>query len=140
MMPAGRRTKFVMLEAPGAPVPDGAGGYTETWAPLNPPTTWANALSAADMERQTAHTIIASGTFAITLPYHPGVTVETRVTYADPDRGLRTFQVLGVRDPDEARRELILVAAEVRTFQVLGVRDPDEARRELILVAAEGQR
>jgi len=116
MMPAGRRTKYVTLEAPGAPVPDGAGGYTETWAPLDPPATWAalDALSAADMERVTADTIVASGTYAITLPYHPGVTVETRITYVDPDRGPRVFQVLGLRDPDEARRELILVAAEAQ--------------------------
>jgi head-tail adaptor len=114
MTPAGNRTKVVTLEAPGAPVPDGAGGYTETWAPLNPPTAWVSldALSAADMERVTADTVTASGTFAITLPYHPGVTVETRLTYTDPDRGPRVFQVLGLRDPEEARRELVLVAVE----------------------------
>jgi SPP1 family predicted phage head-tail adaptor len=114
MMPAGRRTKVLTLESPGDPVPDGAGGYTESWTPLDPPTAWAHldALSAADMEHLTADTITASGTFAITLPYHPGVTVQTRLTYQDPDRGARRFQVLGLRDPDEARRELVLVAVE----------------------------
>jgi len=116
MMPAGRRTKVVTLENPGDPVPDGAGGYTETWAALDPPTAWValDALSAADMERVTADTITASGTYTITLPYHPGVTVQTRLTYTDPDRGLRRFQVLGLRDPEEARRELVLVAVEAQ--------------------------
>jgi head-tail adaptor len=41
------------------------------------------------------------------------VTVQTRLTYTDPDRGPRRFQVVGLRDPDEARRELAIVAAEV---------------------------
>ena len=114
MMPAGRRTKFVTLENPGAPVPDGAGGYTETWAPLDPPAAWValDQLSGADLERHTADTIVTSATHSITLPYHPGVTVQTRVTYVDPDRGWRVFQVVGLQDPGEARRELVLVAAE----------------------------
>jgi SPP1 family predicted phage head-tail adaptor len=113
MMAAGRRDKLVTLEQPST-VPDGAGGSIQTWAPLDPPTTWVHldALSGADMERLTADTIVASATHAVTLPYHPGVTVQTRLTYDDPDRGTRRFQVLGLRDPDEARRELVLVAAE----------------------------
>lgn len=115
MMPAGRRTKFLTLDQPGAPVPDGAGGFSEDWTPLDPPSTWAalDALGSADMERLTADTIVAGATHAITIPYHPGVTVQTRLTYEDPDRGPRRFQVVGLRDPDEARRELAIVAAEV---------------------------
>ena len=114
MMPAGRRDKLVTLENPGAAVPDGAGGFTETWAALTPPTLWAHldALASADMERLTADTITAGGTHAVTVPYHPGVTVKTRLTYTDPDRGARVFQVIGLRDPEEARRELVLVVAE----------------------------
>lgn len=114
MIALGRMDKLVTLENPGAPVPDGAGGFTETWAALDPPTMWVHldSLASADMERQTADTIVASGTHAVTMAYHPGVTVQTRITYTDPDRGARVFQVLGRRDPEEARRELILVAAE----------------------------
>ena len=114
MMPVGRMDKLVTLEAPGAAVPDGAGGFTESWAALDPPTAWValESLTSGDMERQTADTITASGTHAATLGYHPGITVKTRLTYTDPDRGARVFQVLGLRDPEEARRELVLVVAE----------------------------
>jgi head-tail adaptor len=113
MMPAGRRTKYVTLDNPGDPVADGAGGYTESWTPLDPPATWA-ALEplGGDMEQLVADTIMASGTHTVTLPYHPGVTVQTRITYVDPDRGPRVFRVLGMRDPSEARRELVAVTAE----------------------------
>jgi len=114
MMALGRMDKLVTLENPSGPVSDGAGGFTETWAALDPPTMWAHldALASADMERLTADTLVASGTHAVTLPYHPGVTVQTRLTYTDPARGARVFQVLGLRDPEEARRELVLVVAE----------------------------
>ena len=114
MIPTGSRTKVVTLENPAGPVSDGAGGFTLTWAPLDPAWAWValDALASADMERQTADTITAGGTHAVTLPYHPGVTVKTRLTYTDPDRGARVFQVVGLRDPNEARRELVLVVAE----------------------------
>ena len=114
MMPAGRRTTYVTLENPGAPVPDGAGGFTETWTALDPPTAWValEALGGAGMERLTADTITASGTHQVTLPYHPQITVRTRLTYTDPDRGPRTFAVVGLQDAANARRELVLVAAE----------------------------
>lgn len=113
MMPLGRMDKLVTLDT-FVTVPDGGGGFTETWAPLDPPTAWValESLSSGEMERQTADTITAGGTHAATLGYHPGVTVKTRLTYTDPDRGARVFQVIGLRDPEEARRELVLVVAE----------------------------
>lgn len=109
MIAAGRCDKLVTLENPGAAIPDGAGGFTETWAPLSPPTMWVHldALTSGDMERMTSDTIVAMGTHVVSLQYHPQVTVQTRIRYE-----ARTFQVVGLRDPDEAHRELILVAAE----------------------------
>lgn len=116
MIPAGRRTKLVALENPGAPVPDPDGGYSETFAALDPPTAWAaiEPASARDLERLAAGTVVTTASHLITLPYHPGVTIETRLSYPDPRKGrTRVFQVTGLHDPDEQNRELVIVAEEI---------------------------
>jgi SPP1 family predicted phage head-tail adaptor len=106
----GRRDKRVRLENPGAAVPDGEGGYTEGWAPLAPAEVFAhiNPASARDLERFAAGTVIATASHVIEMLYHPGVTIKTRITY-----GTRQFSVTSVRNPDEANRELVIVAEEL---------------------------
>jgi head-tail adaptor len=116
MKAAGLRTKLVGLEAPGAPLPDPDGGYTETFAALDPPTAWAaiEPASATDLERLAAGTVITTASHLITLPFHPGITIETRISYPDPRKGrTRTFQITGLTDPDERNRELVIVAEEI---------------------------
>lgn len=110
MIATGRRDKRVLLENPGAPVPDGEGGYTEGYLPLVPAEVFAhiNPASARDLERFAAGTVIATASHVIEILYHPGVTVQTRITY-----GSRLFQVTSVRNPDEANRELVIVAEEM---------------------------
>ena len=112
MIPSGRRDKRVHLEQPGADVPDGEGGYIEGYAPLDPADVFANIspASASDLERAAVGTTIAQATHVITMLYHPGVSIETRITYNG-----RKFEVTGVRNPDEANRELIIVAQELLT-------------------------
>jgi SPP1 family predicted phage head-tail adaptor len=109
---AGRRDKRVTLANPGGTVPDGEGGYVEGWVPLDPPEMLAriNPASATDMERAAAGTQLVTAMHMIEMLYHPGVTVETRITY-----GARHFQVTSVRNPDEQNRELIIVAQELLT-------------------------
>lgn len=115
MIAVGRCDCLVTLENPGDAVPDGGGGYFETWAALVPGTMWAHidAASQADMERLAPGTVLGMATHVIQMGYHPGVTIKTRVQYDDPDRGPRIFQVMSVQNPDEARRDLVLVASEL---------------------------
>lgn len=109
MISTGLRDKHVTLENPGDPVPDGEGGYTEGWQFLWPPMAWAHIApaSATDLERAASGTVLSTATHLVTMLYHPGVTIETRISY-----GARKFQVTSVRNPDEANRELIIVAEE----------------------------
>jgi head-tail adaptor len=114
MSSAGRRDKLVTLENPGAGEPDGEGGWTEGWAPLDPAEMYVHLAPATqtDLERVTSGTVISSATHVISLPYHPGVTIETRLRYTEPGRPERVFAVTALRNPDEADRELVLVAEE----------------------------
>lgn len=116
MKAAGQRSKYVLLENPGAPIPDPDGGYTETLTALSPSGSWAaiEPASAGDLERLAAGTVITTASHVITLPFHPGVTIETRISYPDPRKGrTRMFQVTSLHDPDEANRELVIVAEEI---------------------------
>ena len=110
MIATGRRDKRVLLENPGGSVPDGEGGYVEGWVSLDPAEVFAhiNPANARDLERAAAGTVIATASHMIEILYHPGVTVQTRITY-----GTRIFQVTSVRNPDEANRELVIVAEEI---------------------------
>ena len=97
------------FQAPGPAEPDGEGGFTETWADLEPPT-WAVSIRPAtvrDLERETAGTVITSATHVITGRYRPDVTTATRMIF----RG-RTFEITGVVDVDERAIEMHLIAEE----------------------------
>jgi SPP1 family predicted phage head-tail adaptor len=110
MIPSGRRDKRVQLDKPGPSVPDGEGGYTEAPVPLDPAEAFVSIApsSAADLERAAVGVTVAQATHVITMRYHPGVDIYTRITY-----GARVFQVTSVRNPDEANRELVIVAQEL---------------------------
>ena len=115
MMPAGLRDKRITLDAPGTPIADADGGFLDGYTPLDPPDAFAAIvpITARDQERAFAGTVLATATHEITVPYHPGVTIETRVTYVDPRSGrTRAWQVTALRDPEEAGRELVLTCAE----------------------------
>ena len=90
--------------------PDGHGGYTQTYAPADPPVVDASieAASVRDLERATAGTVVASATHLVRMRYHAGVSARTRITF----RG-RTFEVLSVTDVDQRNVALILVCAEI---------------------------
>jgi len=108
----------ITLENPGAAVPDGDGGFTQTpWQPLFPSPVWASIAPAsardlervgAGTERVGAGTVLSSATHIVTMRYHSGVTTKTRITFHG-----RTFNVTGVANPDERNIETIALAMEV---------------------------
>jgi head-tail adaptor len=106
---AGQRRHAVLLQNPGPPIPDGDGGYTQSWTDLTPSLVWVSLQPAyaRDVEYLTAGTVGASATHIVTGPYHPGVTTQTRVVF-----GTRVFSVTGVSNPEERNVEMILMCQE----------------------------
>jgi hypothetical protein len=114
---AGLRRQPVTLSAPTAPVPDGDGGYTQTYAALAPALWWA-ALAPAPRTARTAETtssdtVTAHATHVITGGYHPGITSQTRLVWTDHGGRVHTAEVLDVQDPAGAGIETVVLASEV---------------------------
>lgn len=112
----------VLLQNPGAPVPDGDGGYTPAgWANLEP-ALWncsINPATVRDLERVAAGTVISSATHIFKGRFHPQVTTKTRITKGPRNvdgtlpTGSREFSVTGVQNLEERNIELWLTAVEV---------------------------
>lgn len=102
------RPHQVTLSNPGAPVPDGEGGSTQT--PVTLATVMASIVpaTARDLERITSGTVLAQASQVVTIPYVPGVTSRTSVQFKG-----RVLSVLGITNPEERNIELILVCTEV---------------------------
>ena len=111
-MDVGALRHRVTLQTPGAPVPDGDGGYTETWTTLGVrvPAT-VEPATARSLERIAANTVTSTASHLVTVRYLPGVTTKTRVTFHDGTTD-RTFSVTGTHDPEERHRVLILECTE----------------------------
>ena len=103
----GRTEHLVRFEDPSAPVPDGEGGFSETWSPLSPEYWYVRIrpATARDAEHATAGTVITHLSHLVHGRYHPGVTTATRMTFEG-----RTYQVTSVVNLDERDREMELVA------------------------------
>ena len=89
-------------------VPDGDGGFTESWTDL--PDPWpadVRPASIRDLERLTAGTIVATATHVIECRYRRDVTVDARMTFDG-----RTFTITGVKNVDERGITLQLFAYE----------------------------
>jgi SPP1 family predicted phage head-tail adaptor len=109
-IPIGQRRHLVTFQNPGPAVPDGDGGFAQTWTDLVPASGWVAIVpaTAKDLERVTADTVLAAASHILTGPYHPQVTTQTRVTF-----GTRTFSVTGVSNREERNIEMVLVCTEV---------------------------
>jgi head-tail adaptor len=109
-MPAGLRPHRVTLDNPGPPVATSDGGFTESTVPLQPAAMFASILPILDrdVERSTGGTVIALATHRVTMPWHPQVTIQTRLRFNG-----RTFSVISVANTEERNVELVLLCVEV---------------------------
>jgi hypothetical protein len=116
-IPRGARTNAVRIDAPGAPIPDGDGGFTEQWTTVI--DSWPCAISsatAANQERQIAGTIETLATHRLSGDYLPQVNALCRMfLLTDPEHAPRRFDVLSVVAVGEQRFEMNVLAAEYIT-------------------------
>lgn len=91
-------------------MPDGDGGFTQSWTDLVPPALYVSIApaTARDLERVTAGTVLSTASHIVTAPYHPQITTKTRILFNG-----RVFSVTGVSNPEERSVELILACVEI---------------------------
>jgi head-tail adaptor len=109
-MGIGAYRHVVTVQAPGLRVPDGDGGFTESWTDADPPT-WAVNLApatAGDGETAIAGTVLPTMTHLARGRYHPGVTTQARLVFEG-----RVLNILTVRNLEERNRTLEVVCTEV---------------------------
>lgn len=111
---AGKLTHSVALEAPTR-VLDPGGGYTETWAPLSPSPVPAaiDPATVASLEHVVANAVQSSATHIVTLRFHPGVTLASRVSFTDRAGKVHVLTVKGMQNPEQRDRVLKLACEEV---------------------------
>jgi len=110
-MKIGALIHSVALENPGPSVPDGHGGYVNTWVPLEPHRVKASIkqASAQDLERQVSSTVQGTATHLVGMRYHPQVTLHTRLVLDDG----AVLSVVNVDDINRRHVELVLACEEV---------------------------
>ncbi len=108
--PAGQRVHLMTVQGPGAAVPDGDGGYVQTWADLDPPQVKGSITTATarDLESLAGGTVITQAAYVITLPYHAQITTASRVLF----RG-RVLSLTSVINREERNIQLVCLATEV---------------------------
>lgn len=94
----------------GGSVPDGDGGWTEGWANAVPPQISVAITPATthDLERVASGTVVANATHLVEAPYHPQITIKSRLLF-----NARTFNVIGIANLEERNAELVLICAEL---------------------------
>lgn len=111
----GRLRQVVTLSNPGAPVPDGDGGFTSTYTPLDP-AEWRCGIEKASAklsERHFAATVTAHATYVMTGRFHAGITTKTRMVWVDRAGETHTGNVLDVEDTEGAGVETVALVSEV---------------------------
>lgn len=102
--PGTMRTELVLEQA--TPVPDGAGGFAESWTELA--TLFAKLEPLAARDRFGADQTLEEVTHRVTIRHRPDVASGMRFA-----RGTRHLAILTVHDPDETGRYLVCRTREV---------------------------
>jgi head-tail adaptor len=109
----GTRRDLVSLSVAGVPVPDGDGGYTTPYAPLDPPQLWAAVARASQSELERVaglnSTIIASATHVVRMRFHPAITTQARITWTDRANRAHVANVTGVADVPDLSETVVVV-------------------------------
>ena len=105
-----RRPHRVSFQNPGPAQDTPDGTYTQTWADLQPPALWMaiEPATARALESIAAGAVLGIATHLLRGPYHPQIQAKTRARFKD-----RIFEVTHVQNPDQANKELVIVAVEV---------------------------
>lgn len=123
----GDYTHRAIVEAPGQPIPDGSGGFTEQWDPLSPSIWWCliEPATAQQMERMISRTVEAMATHVLTGDFHPQLTTACRilVPIGDGTTNTRRFDIAAVQQVRGERRTMQVVCVEY-----LSDRDPRPRR------------
>lgn len=91
MMPAGKRQFWMDLELVTSTT-DGDGSFTQTPTDLGPPARVKAALEPGrPLEQIREGTVTRTGTYKITMPYHPDLVAGCRI-----HNGGQVFRVIGV--------------------------------------------
>jgi head-tail adaptor len=106
---AGGLDKRVTIQVPGPRVPDGKGGFTETWTDLTPNGWWAaiEPATASNVERRVGRQVEAKVSHLVTVRYVAGVLVTGRVVF-----GTRIFWIRGIANRYERNVQLTLACEE----------------------------
>lgn len=111
---AGELRQMLTLETPTR-VEDPGGGFTEVWNALSPsPVPGAvEPATAVALERVVANAVQSSATHIVTIRFHPGVTLESSVSFTDRAGRVHVLTVKGMQNPEQADRVLKLACEEV---------------------------
>jgi head-tail adaptor len=114
-MNIGEMRHVITLENPVAQVPDGDGGYTESWAPLVPGKAYASIVgaNARSLERFFASTVTVQATYIVKMRFHPDVSTQTRISWVDRAHVTHLASVTDMNDIDFRGAELALLVAEI---------------------------
>ena len=96
----GRDRELVTFEHPDAPVPDGEGGYTETWSPLDPATWYVRITPAraSDAERVLAGTLVTHRTYLVHGRWHPQISTKARMVHKNQVYLITSVENIDARD------------------------------------------
>lgn len=111
---AGKLDHSITVENPTR-VEDPGGGYTETWATIapNPLPAGIEPATAVNLERIVANVVQSTATHIVTIRFHPGVTLQSRVSFTDRAGKAHVLAVKGMQNPKQRDRVLKLACEEV---------------------------